>query len=277
MLVLLTPEFSGTDVELSVVAELTGLLAYDLRTRLCLGAYSVLRAIAEPQQAQDLAVALRTRGIEAVVVDSGVGQDPVRRVVYARGIELLADGVVLRLRERQMTIAYPALLCVVRGDVHMGRTPRVARVANTSGQHRAAQGASALRGKGVSDGSGPRDSRGAVPQEVFAAADLHFVTVTWMGRIDARDFEFPASVPASDSLADRLDWLVDEIAARSGIHVDRHVRISNLASHTAGARPSGGTASLGAVSQRSAMGSDEHFDAYSRLVAEAERRRRGGG
>jgi hypothetical protein len=122
----------------------------------------------------------------------------------------------------------------------------------------------------------PRDSRGPVPQEVFAAADLHFVTVNWIARIDARDFEFPASVPASDSLAERLDCLVDELAVRAQIHVDRHLRISSLASHTASAsrNTSASTASLPAVSQRSVLSSDEHFDAYSRLVAEAERQRR---
>lgn len=274
MLVLLTPDFSGTEAELAVVAELTGLLPYDLRTRLCRGAYSVVRAIADPSQAGDLVMALRSRGISAVVIDSAVGHDPGRRVVYARGLELLPEGVALRLRERQMMIPYPALLCIVRGEVHLGRTPR-AHAINGSGQHRTMASGAAFLGSGKvgAEGSGPREPRAPVPQEVFAAADLHFVTVHWVARIDAREFEFPTSIPPSDSLAERLDWLVDELATRGQIHVDRHLRISSLASHTANA-PRTTNAGMAAVTQRSVVSSDEHLDAYSRLVAEAERQRR---
>ncbi len=263
MLVLLSPDFSGSDDDLAVVAEVSGLTPYDLRTRLCRGAYSVVRVLADPAQADALVGALLARGIRAVSIDAAVGQDPSRRVVYARGLGL-GDGVmVLRLREREMTIPFPALLCLVRGEVHLGRTPRQARIAGPSGQYRLSASNMAAAGS---------DPANALPQEVFAAVDLHFVTVTWIARIDARDFDFPRGRGGALGLAEQLDGLVEELARATSARVDRHIRTSSLSSYTSGSQRHLYGASAGVPSsQRLAQSSDDHFDAYSRLVAEAER------
>jgi len=154
----------------------------------------------------------------------------------------------------------------VRGEVHLGRTPRQARVAGASGQYRASVGGMAAAGS---------DPANALPQEVFAAVDLHFATVTWVARIDARDFDFPTPRGPALGLAEQLDGLVELLAERTGVRVDRHIRTSSLASHTSGPLRLQYGSGLGAPgSQRLAQSSDDHFDAYSRLVAEAERQLR---
>ncbi len=64
----------------------------------------------------------------------------------------------------------------------------------------------------------------------YAAADLHFATVVWLARLDARSFDFSALGMASESPASDLDQLVDVLSERSGVRVDRGVRSSSVVS-----------------------------------------------
>jgi len=275
MLVLLGPRFAATDAELAALADATGMLAYDLRTRLRPGAWGVLRSLAADEQAVELAEYLQTLGFEAVSVDPSVGQDATRRVVYVKALELLSDAVNVRLSEREMVIPYGALLTIVRGEVQLGRSPWPSTLGGASGQMRSAAASTPFRSSNpvTAEVSVFREPRTSGVQDVFTAADIHFFTVNWVARIDARDFEFPSSIPAHRNLAERLDHFVDLLAQRCEIRVDRSLRASSLASYTADVQrvPS---QSSPPGSRRQGSSSDEHFDAYSRLVAEAERQSR---
>ncbi len=272
MLVVLGPQFSASESELAALADATGLLVYDLRSRLRPGAWGVVRALADEDQAVQLVEELRRRGFAAVAIDAGVGQDTSRRVVYVRGADMQADGITLKLSERVMTIPYGALLAVVRGEVHMGRSPQAMSL---GGGSRGTSTSGPFRSPTTGSAEVFREPKPQLVHEVFAAADIHFATVTWVARVDAREFEFPRFIPESPSFAERLDCFVDMLAERSGVHVDRHIRTSSLSSHTVRAprftTPGGG---LPPMSRRSVYTTDEHFDAYSRMVAEAERQLR---
>jgi hypothetical protein len=69
-----------------------------------------------------------------------------------------------------------------------------------------------------------------------------------------------------------LDALVDELSARSGVRVDRGVRSSSVVSVLMQS-PGGRAAPVSQAPRSSREGpSDERFDPYSRLIAEAERK-----
>jgi len=274
MLVLLSPEFGGSELQFTQLSQITGLLPYDLRTRLRPGAWGVLRVVGDFDQAQLLVHQLNGMGFPAVAIDSSIGQDSERRVIYLRGLDVTDHGMTLKLKERQMFVPFGALLTIVRGDVHLGRSQRGNTLGAVAGQLRQTPPigpwAAGIEGAAMGDGRNP----GVI--DVFAAADLHFVTVPWIARIDARELEFPAIVPPQSNAAERLESLVDWLANRSNTRVDRHIRISSLGSHTT---PSRGVVSTpqGSMPPRRSVpsNSDEHFDAYSRLIAEAERTSRG--
>jgi len=277
MLVLLSPEFSGSELQIAQLAQVTGLLPYDLRTRLRPGVWGVLRVLADYDQSQALVVQLTGLGFQAVAIDSTVGQDPERKVVYLRGLDVTDQGMTLRLSERQMFVPFGALLTIVRGEVHVGRSQRGNTLGALAGQLRSTPQIGPWTGAPVGESAVMGDGRNPGVTDVFAAADLHFVTVPWIARIDARDLDFPSIIPAQTNAAERLDYLVDWLANQAHIRVDRHLRVSSLGSHTVASR---GVASTpqGSVSPGRRSGSstsDEHFDAYSRLVAEAERMQRG--
>ena len=278
MLVLLSPEFNGSELQIEQLAHATGLLPYDLRTRLKPGAWGVLKALADWVEAESLVAQLNLIGVKAVAVDSSIGQDPERKVVYLSEMDLLADGMVLRLSQREMLVPYGALVTIVRGEVHLGRTQRGPSLGTSTAQGRPSQplgswSTGSIRPDALSMG----DGRDPAVTDVFAAADLHFATVRWIARIDARSFELPSTISPLSNTVERLDMLVDWLAVQANVRVDRHLRISSLGSHTEGSR----LASYAPNSLRShprrvfPAPSDEHFDAYSRLVAEAERRQRG--
>lgn len=276
MLVLLSPEFNGSEMQVEQLAQATGLLPYDLRTRLKPGAWGVLKALADWVEAESLVAHLNSMGIRAVAVDSAIGQDPERKVVYLSEMGLLAEGMVLRLSQREMFVPYGALVAIVRGEVHLGRAQR--GLGAGAGQGRPAQQLGAWSSGSVRpDALSMGDGRDPAVTDVFAAADLHFATVRWIARIDARSFEFPSTISPRSNTVERLDMLVDWLAVQANVRVDRHLRVSSLGSHTEGSR----LTSIAPTSQRSNSRrvspalSDEHFDAYSRLVAEAERRQRG--
>jgi hypothetical protein len=252
MLVVLAPDCAETDAEIEQLAQATGLVAYDLRTRLRPGAWGVLKVIANQDQAESLVAQLDLIGIRAVIIDSSVGQDHERKVVYLRRLEILEDGMLLGLSEREMQVPFGALVAIVRGEVHLGR--------NIGG-----------------DVNSTSDARGPGITDAFAAADLHFATVHWVARIDARELEFPSLISPHSNVGERLDVLVDWLAQRAHVRVDRHLRTSSLGSHTAASRGASLIPKSGPPPSRRGMPvpCDEHFDAYSRLVAEAERLYRG--
>jgi hypothetical protein len=272
MLVVLGPGFAGTDAELVALAEETGLTQYDLRARLRPGAWGVLRVIAADEQAEGLVNRLRQRGLPACGLPVTVGQDTVRRIVYLRRIRFSLDAVHLRLAEREMTVPYGALLVIVRGEVHVGRTTQASSPTATGSSLRPSSATVGLRASSSVSTDVFRESRTPSEIDVFAAADLHFATVPWVARIDARELDFPEEYLDIPNLAERLDRFVDDLARRASIRVDRCVRTSSLASHTVGSpRAATPMANVVGTARRGPGPSDDHFDAYSRLVAEAER------
>lgn len=275
MLVLLGPRYSASDEELTLLAGETGLSAYDLKMRLRPGAWSVVRAVADSDQAVGMAERIRAAGLQCCALDSSVGLEPARQIVYLRGIDWEWSSVTLRLAEREMTVPIGALLTVVRGDVHLGRTHAGSTTARTSSSTlRAAPTATGMLSAPPTAADVVVDQRAASAREVFMAADLHFVTVPWLARIDSRDCIIRGQQPESSNLAERLDRYIDELAQLARIRVDRDLKISNLVAHCSGVQrhPTPSPSSGPSSSRRSGVQSDEYFDAYSRLIGEAERR-----
>ena len=109
--------------------------------------------------------------------------------------------------------------------------------------------------------------------DAFAAADIHFITVPWAARIDARNFDFvPVLGEQAGAGAQALDQLVELLADRAKIRVDRGSRVSSVVSY-ARAAPLRSESQVSPSSQRALREApqDVQFDGYSRLVAEAER------
>jgi hypothetical protein len=236
------------------------MVAYDLKSRVKAGAWGVVRALADDDESRTLTEQLRQEGLPVVAVPREVAHDPNRRIVTLRSLELHAEQIVLHLRERQMTIPLGALSCIVRGEVHLGHVP-ARSLSPSSSTFRAVV-------PGSVDAAMFRESLSPSNFESFAAADLHFATVLWAARIDARSFEFPGA--QSGSPASDLDELVDTLAARAQVRVDRGVRASSVVSSLT--QPSGAARAPLSISARSKESStDERFDPYSRLVGEAER------
>lgn len=265
MLVLLGPTFRGSDDEYAELARVTGMVPYDLKMKCKPQSWGVVRALGDEQQARGLCMRLRERGLPACLVDPAVGHDPERAIVNVRRIALGADEMQLQLRERSMSIPLLALAALVRGEVQIGRTAVLAGSTSVS--------SAAFRAVNPSpaDIAVFREQTAATELEAFAALDFHFLTVRWVARVDVRQFEFePAFV--SDSPAQDLERLADTLAERAGVRVDRHLRVSSVASYT-GRNVKSGTAAS-SVPPRSGREGDEHFDAYSRLIGEAERQLR---
>lgn len=271
MLVLMGPPFEGTDEQYASLSKATGLVAYELRTKLKPDSWGVVRSLADPLQANQLADRLRGLGFRVALVDSLVAHDSERRIVTLRGLALGEDRLVLGLSEREMTIPYEAVLVVVRGEVQIGRRPQL-RSTSSSSTFRAVV-------PSASDVAVFRESVQSVQLDAYAAADIHFVTVPWIARIDARSFDFSVLGQVSDSPVQDLDRLVDWIGTRANVRVDRKSRVSSLSSFASIAPPTRNTTPVpgGVASQRGGRDTagDDRFDAYSRLVAEAERQTRG--
>jgi hypothetical protein len=272
MLVLMGPPFEGTDEQYGALSRATGLVAYELRTKLKPDSWGVVRALADPLQADQLADALRGLGFRVALIDSLVAHDSERRIVTLRGLALGEDRLVLGLSEREIAIPYAAILVVVRGEVQIGQRPQI-RSTSSSSTFRAVV-------PSASDVAVFRESVQSVQLDAYAAADIHFVTVPWIARIDARNFDFSVLGEVSDSPVQDLDRLVDWIGTRANVRVDRKSRVSSLSSFASIAPPTRNTTPNpgGVTSQRGRLDSgsgDDRFDAYSRLVAEAERQTRG--
>lgn len=266
MLILLGPPFEGRDEEYGRLAAATGLLAYDLRTKLKPGYWGVVRALADAQAAGDLAQRLTAEGFRIALVDPLVGHDPVRRVVTVESLGLADDQLVLDLGRKQMEVPLGALLTVVRGEVRIGQRPTSIPARSSSSTFQAVNPSAA-------EVAVFRESLAPTAFDAFAAADLHFHTVTWFARLDARKLDFSPFGFSSGSVAQDLDDFIDYLAERAQVRVDRGSRTSSIASFTG--RPSAAR-SLTPTSQTQPprAPTDAQFDAYSRLVAEAERQLR---
>jgi hypothetical protein len=271
MLVLLGPSFAGSDADYQRLSRVTGMVAYDLRSRLKAGSWGLIKALADNAEAQRLAASLTAEGFSTVMVAREVATDPERPIVALRGLSIAGQELTLQLRERTMSVPAAALCCIVRGEAQVGK----------------ASGRSPSGGGGTSSSTFRavvpdanelqvfRESMSSSSFEAFAAADLHFHSVTWIARIDARSFDFSALGIAAASPAGALDTLVDSLALLANVRVDRAARASSISSFTQQA--SRGVAvqpapSSAAHSQRSKeIAGDERFDPYSRVVGEAER------
>lgn len=263
MLVMLAPSFDGSGESYARLAQATGMVAYDLRSRIKPGVWGVVRALADEDQANELWRRLLESGLPAFVVPREVAHDAARRIVTIRGLELRADQVVLHLREREMAVPFGALTCIVRGEVHFGQVP-ARSITPSSSTFRAVAPSS-------SDMQMFRESFSASNFEAFAAADLHFATVSWVARLDARSFDFAALGLASESPASDLDQLVDTLAERAGVRVDRGVRSSSVVSVLLQGASSRASASQSQAPLSRETPTDERFDPYSRVIGEAER------
>ncbi|MCC6214512.1 MAG: hypothetical protein IT376_06560 [Polyangiaceae bacterium] len=269
MLVLLGPPFEGADSDYARLAGITGMVAYDLRTKLKPDTWGVVRAVGDAGQAELLAARLRDAGFRAVALDPAVGHDPERKIVPLVALELREDALVLVLRGREMSVSWRSVLVLVRGEVQLGVMPQSLRSPST--------GSSTFRAivPSAADLSVFREQQ-AGGLDAYAALDLHFATVGWVGRIDARTFDFaPLGILAATPAA-QLDELAELLAGATGARVDRGGRTSSVLAFTARANaPRSHTPAPGATpsSMRPPGPSSlsERFDAYSRMVAEAER------
>ncbi|MEZ4226922.1 MAG: hypothetical protein R3B13_38630 [Polyangiaceae bacterium] len=261
MIVLVGPPWAGSDEDYQKLASATGLLPYDLKTRLKPNMWGVVKPIAEAIQAEALAQHLVGLGFRACALDPAVAADTMRPIVPLTGLALQGDRLMLHLTERSMAVPAKALLVVVRGEVQLGQRQRDPRTTSSATFRAVSQNAADLRAVAENKGF-----------DAFAAADLHFATVAWVARVDARSFDFSNLAGATGSLAQDLDLLVEYLSEGTGARVDRGARASSLLSYAVGpARTATPVPGQGPMSRPPQGSTDERFDGYSRLVAEAER------
>ncbi|HKY35053.1 MAG TPA: hypothetical protein VJN18_03870 [Polyangiaceae bacterium] len=270
MLVLMGPGFAGSDAEYQRLSKATGMVAYDLRSRIKSGSWGLVKALADEVEVQRLAAVLSAEKFPVVTVPREVATDPQRPIVALRALEVEGPHLKLQLRERAMEVPAAALCCIVRGEVQVGKgsPARGSGPANSSSTFRAV----------VPNASGLQVFRESMPPssfEAFAAADLHFHSVTWVARIDARSFDFKALGIGAVSPAGALDTLADRLALLAKVRVDRSARASSITSFTQQAAKGAGAQSIPPsmpMSQRAKeVAGDDRFDPYSRVVGEAER------
>jgi len=271
MLVLLGPSFAGGDAEYQRLSSVTGMVAYDLRARLKPGMWGLVKALADEVEARRLARALEAEGFPTVVMAREVAGDPERPIVWLKGLSIDEQQLTLRLSERSMTFAAGALCSIVRGEAQVGKGSS-GRMASPG----SATSSSTFRAvvPNADDLQVFRES----PQasfEAFAAADLHFHSVTWIARIDARSFDFRELGIVASSPASALDTLVDRLGLLCRVRVDRSARASSVSSFAQQAARTVGPHSVpppSSVSSRSKeIAGDDRFDPYSRVIGEAER------
>jgi hypothetical protein len=271
MLVLLGPTFAGSDAEYQRLSKLTGMVAYDLRSRVKPGTWGLLKALADEVEAERLAVALRAENLPVVVVSREVAIDPERPIVALRALEIEGQQLTLHLRERSMVVPAAALCAIVRGEAQVGKG------AASRGGGSTTTSSSTFRAvvPDASDLQVFRESMSPSSFEAFAAADLHFHSVSWIARLDARAFDFKALGIGAVSPAGALDTLVDRLALLARVRVDRAARASSINSFTQQAMRSAPIhtppPSMPMSQRAKEVAGDERFDPYSRVIGEAER------
>ncbi|MBX3185050.1 MAG: hypothetical protein KF915_20675 [Polyangiaceae bacterium] len=260
MLVLLGPPFEGRNDQYDELARMTGLVAYELRTKLKPDTWGVVRALGDQAQASALRDRLMAAGYRSAVVDALVAHDPERPIVTLRALSSDEQGLTLHLQSRSMSIPWGALLVVVQGQVTV--EPVKARGSSTT--LRAVKPSTA-------EIESFRESLATAPTEAYLAADIHFITVPWIARVDTRSFDFGDS---RGTPPEQLERLVSWLTAQGGVRVDAGARSSSVQAFTEPPGRARITPSPGAPARRGADEPTPKFDAYSRLIAEAERRAR---
>lgn len=262
MLVLLGPEFDASEQGYQTLARATGLVLYDLKTRVKPGSWGVLKAFGTAAPAEELAQTLKAAGLPVVVVDRAIASDPERKHVTVFGLELGEASFTLKLKDREMTIPYGALNCVVEGEVQPGRSATAAApsVASSGALRAVVPGSAELQ---------PFREAQLVAPIGYLAADLHFATVVWIARVDSRVFDFGGA--RSGNVAVDLSTLTNTLAARAGVRVDRNVRVSSVASFAEQPAPMSGPSLPPSTLRGKSDAADARFDSYSRVLGEAER------
>jgi hypothetical protein len=262
-LVLLGPGFDGSDQGYQTLARASGLVPYDLRTRVKPGTWGVVKGFGDAGQAQELASKLLAAGFPVVVVvDRQVATDAERRHVPVHGVTLGETSFTLKLKDREMKIPYGALTCIVEGEVQPGRAVGAQAVSSAS------SGALRAVAPGTAELQTFRETQMTAPMG-YLAADLHFATVLWIARLDSRLLDFGEG--RTGNVAVDLAHLTNELAAKAGVRVDRNVRASSVASFAEQPASIRGAMSWPPASLRGKEAVDGRFDAYSRVLGEAER------
>ncbi len=255
MLVLLGPSFDGSPEAFAKLAAVTGLVAYDLRSRIKPGSWGVIRSLADQEQVKDMVARLRREGFPVVAVELERAWSSDRQFVRAQALRLEPGGLVLRVRDQDMELPYAAVLAIVRGEVGTESRPPPRVKGPSSATFRAVVG-------GV-EANALRDTA-ARAVDTHQAADLHFYTVRWSARLDPRTTDL-SGIPGTTGVAARdLDRVAAEIASRTGLRVEQGSRMSSLASYATQVHRSPAPGSAPPDEPR------DRFDGYSRLVAEAE-------
>ena len=255
MFVLLGPNFEGTRDAYQRLAEATGLVSYDLHARLRKGVWGVVKLLGDVREAEALADSLRELGFEPVLVDRSVLHDSERRPVPASSVRLGERELVLELSDKELHVEYQALAVIVRGEVQPGRIATAATPSSAS-----------LRIAVPGPDTFVRDPQ-KLSFEGYQAADLHFLEVPWIARVGTRALD-PGGLENGPRA---LDTLVDEIAGRASVRVDRGARTSSVAAFVEQPAP---LRSQHPTPPSLREQTDERFDPYSRVIGEAERQLR---
>jgi hypothetical protein len=255
MFVLLGPSFEGTRDAYQLLAQATGLVAYDLHSRLRKGVWGVVKLLGDAREAEALARALREHGFTPVLIERSVLHDSERRPVPASSVRLGERELILELSDRELHVDYGALAVIVRGEVQPGR---VASAINPS--------SGSLRAVVPGPDTFLRDPQ-KLSFEGYQAADLHFREVPWIARLGLRGLD-PGGLEHGPRA---LDALVDEIAGRANVRVDRGARTSSVAAFVEQPAPLRSHIPTPASLREQP---DERFDPYSRVIGEAERQLR---
>jgi hypothetical protein len=269
MMILVPPGFEGNADDVRRLAELTGLVQYDVKTRLRPGSWGVLRVLADADEAEALHAVLSQHGIPTVVVDSMVAFDQTRRIVRVDQLSLDDGALSLSAAGQSMRVDPKVLLVVVRGEI---------RAQPSAWHERRTSSSSSLKAVVPSSAEVQvfRERAQSEYVDSFPGADLHFATVQWVARIDARQLDFAVlGIQGAGPLA-RMEQLADKLAALASVRVDRSFPHSSLASFSERPPPLHARTPAPSVPPSSPRNFEHQpFDGYSRLVGEAERIERG--
>lgn len=264
---MLGPPFEGRNDQYAQLAELSGLVIYDLKTKLKPDTWGVVKALAEVEQARLLHQRLSAAGYRVALVDPVVGHEPDRKIVTLRGLLFEPDGLTLQLHARSMTVPWGAVLVVVQGQVSLGAES--ARQRSSSSSLRAINPSAA-------EMESFRESLNPGQIEAYLALDVHFITVPWIARIDSRSFDFSGF--AGSSTLQKLESCAAALVERAGVRLDHGARTSSVnafTDHSGRSRVLTPPPSYaGPQSRRMGDEITPRFDVYSRLIGEAERQTR---
>jgi len=280
VLVVLGPPFGATDAEYAVLASVTGLLPYELKTKIKIDAWGVVRVFADASEAERLARELYEEGFTVALLDPALASDRSRLIVPVDRLELAADDLTLPAAEQVMTLPYSTIASIVKGELRVGQGAGRATSVSGSGWRALTPSAEEV--------AAFRESPSGTSFDALPVLDIHFHSVLWAARVDARSFDFSCLPVPLGRPAENLEQLARILGEKSGARVDRAARTSSLASFAA--RPTALRHSNPPLpSVRPAPASDppgrsappqlrptvvaSPFDSYSRFVAEAERQR----